>query len=72
MKTRRFSFFYVKHTSYVEHKNMVVGNSMIGFLLVIDVSEWDIPGIEPGPLGGNTSALTNELQTLTIRMKDEL
>ena len=42
--------------------NMVGGSSMIGFPLVIAVSERDMPGIEPGPLGWHTSALTNELQ----------
>ena len=35
---------------------------MVGFPLVIAVSERDMPGIEPGPLGWHTSALTNELQ----------
>ena len=37
---------------------------MIGFPLAIAVSEWDMPGIEPGPLalGWQTSGLTNELQ----------
>jgi hypothetical protein len=29
---------------------------------VIAVSEWDMPGIEPGPLGWFTSAQTNEVQ----------
>ena len=42
------------------HENMVGG--MIGFPLVIAVSEWDMLGIKPGPLGWHTSALTNELQ----------
>ena len=42
---------------------MVVGRSrMIGFALVIDYSERDMPGIEHGLLGLHTSALTNELQ----------
>ena len=35
---------------------------MIRFPLVIAVSERDMPGIETGPLGWHTSALTNELQ----------
>ena len=35
---------------------------MIGFPHVIADSEGDIPGIEPGPLGWHTSALTIELQ----------
>ena len=31
-------------------------------MLVIAVSEWDMPGIEPGLQGWYTSALPNELQ----------
>ena len=50
---------YDKH---VVHENVVGGSSMIRFPLVIAVSERDMPGIEPGPLGWHTSALTNELQ----------
>ena len=42
---------------------------MIGFPLVISVSERDMPGIEPGPLGWHTSALTNELQEVFIAFK---
>ena len=45
---------------HVVPENMVGGSSMIGFLLVIAVSEWDMSGFEPGPLGWNTRALTNE------------
>ena len=41
---------------------MVGGSSMIGFPLVIALHERDMPGIEPGPLGWHTNALTNELQ----------
>ena len=56
----------VKHRSvvlkHVVHKNVVGGSSMIEFPLVIAVSKRDMPGIEPGPLGWYTSALTNELQ----------
>ena len=33
------------------HEKVGSGSSMIGFPLVIAVSERDIPGIEPGPLG---------------------
>ena len=33
---------------HVVHKNVVGGSSMIGFPLGIAVSEWDMPGIEPG------------------------
>ena len=40
---------------------MLGGSSMIGFPLVIAVSERDMPGIEPGVLGWHTSVLTNEL-----------
>ena len=47
---------------HVVHKNVVGGSIMIRFPLVIAVSEWDMPGIKPGPLGWHTSALTNELQ----------
>jgi hypothetical protein len=36
-------------------------SSMIGLPLVIAVSEWDMSGIIPGPLGLETSALTNQL-----------
>ena len=53
---------------HVVHKNVVGGSSMIGFPLVIAVSERDMPGIEPGPLGWHTSALTNELQE--VRQKN--
>ena len=51
-------------TKHVVHKNMVVGSSMIGFPLEIAISEQDMPGIERGPLGWHTSALTNELQEI--------
>ena len=44
------------------HENMVGGSNMVGFPLVIAVSEWDIIGIKPGTQGWPTSALTNELQ----------
>ena len=37
---------------------MVDGRSMIGFPLVKADSERDMPGIEPGPLGWYTGALT--------------
>jgi hypothetical protein len=47
---------------HVVRENMVDGSSMIGFPLVIAVSEWDIPEIKPWTLGCNTSALTNEIQ----------
>ena len=45
---------------------MVDGSSMIGFPLVIADSERDIPGIEPGPLGWYTSALTTGLQEVFV------
>ena len=54
---------------HVGHENVVGGISMIGFPLVISVSEWDMPGIEPGPLGLHTSTLTNELQEVFIAFK---
>ena len=50
---------------HLVHENVVGGNSMIRFRLVIAVSERDMPGIEPGPLGWHTSALTNELQEVS-------
>jgi hypothetical protein len=57
---------FVTHLSqifkYVVHNNVVGGSSMVGFSLVIAVSERDMPEIEPGLLGWHTSALTNELQ----------
>ena len=40
---------------------VVVGSSMIGFPLVIAVSERDLSGIKPGLLSCHSSALTNEL-----------
>ena len=44
---------------------MVGGSSIIWvFPLVIADSEWDMQGIEPGPLGWHTSTLTTELQEL--------
>ena len=45
---------------------MVDGSSMIGFHLVIAVSEWEMPGIKHGTLGWYTSALTNGLQEGTV------
>ena len=44
------------------HKNVVGGSNMIGFPLVIAVSERNMSGIKPGSLGWHTSALTYELQ----------
>ena len=44
------------------------GSSMIRFPLVIAVSERDMPGIEPGPLGWHTSALTNKLQEVRLKI----
>ena len=41
---------------------------MIGFPLVIAVSDWDMPGIEHGPLSWHTSALTNELQEVNYEV----
>ena len=52
----------LKQHLHVVHKNVVGGSSMIGFPFVIAVSEWDMPGIKPGPLGWHVSALTNELE----------
>ena len=52
-------YVQIKH---IEHRNVVEVSSMIGFPLVMADSERDKPGIEPGPLGWHTSALTNELQ----------
>ena len=54
------------YNKHVVHENAVDGSSMIGFPLVIAVSERDMPGIEPGPLGWHTSALTNELQEVRL------
>ena len=45
---------------------MVGGSSMIRFPLVIAVSERDMPGIKPGPIGWHTSVLTNELQEVRL------
>ena len=57
-----FHLIWPTFDEHVVHKSVVSGSSMIGFLLVIAVSAQDMPGIEPGPLGWQTSALTNELQ----------
>ena len=51
---------------HVVHKNVVGGSSLIRFPLVKAVSERDMPGIEPGPLGWQTSTLTNELQEIRL------
>ena len=59
------SVLYYKH---VVHENVVGGSSMIGFRLVIAVSEWDMPGIEPRPLGWHTSALTNEGELAEVKL----
>jgi hypothetical protein len=40
---------------------------MIGFPLVIAVSEQDMPGIEPGPIGWHTSY---KLQEVSIIMSE--
>jgi hypothetical protein len=47
---------------------VVDGSSMIGFLLVIADTEQDMPGIEPGPLGWYTSALTTGLQEVAWKI----
>jgi hypothetical protein len=51
---------------HVVHENAVGGSSKISFPLAKAVSEWDMPGIEPGPLGWHTSALTNELEEVDL------
>jgi hypothetical protein len=48
--------------THVVHEIVVGGSSMIGFRHVINDTERDMPGIEPGSLGWHTRALTNELQ----------
>ena len=57
---------------YVVHRNVVDGSRMIGIPLSIVDSEWDMPWIEPGPLGWHTSALTNELQEVRLVQLPEL
>ena len=47
---------------HVVYENVLDGSSMVGFPLVIADSLQDIPGIEPGPLGWHTNALTTQLQ----------
>ena len=55
---------------YVVHNNVLGGSSMIGLPLVIAVSERDMPGIEPGPLGWHISVLTNEIhQVINIHVQ---
>ena len=50
---------------HVVHENVVGGSSVLRvFPLVIAVSERDMPGIEPGPLGWYTSALTTGLHEM--------
>ena len=45
------------------HENLIGGSSIVlVFPLEIADSERDMPGIEPGPLGWDTSALTTRLQ----------
>ena len=55
---------FILSCKHVVHENVVSGSSMIGFPLVIAVSDQDMPGMEPGPPGWHTSALTNELQEI--------
>ena len=47
---------------HLVHENVVGGSCMSRFPLVIAVSELEMPGIKPVPLGWHTSALTTELQ----------
>ena len=47
------------------HDNMV-GGSMIWFPLVIALSERDIKGVKPGPLGWHTSTLTGVPPTIAL------
>ena len=52
---------------HVVHENVVGGSSVLRvFPFVIAVSEWDMPGIEPGPLGWYTRALTTGLQEVRL------
>ena len=44
------------------HEIVVDDSSMIGFHLIIDESEQNMPGIHAGLLAWHTRALTNELQ----------
>ena len=46
---------------HVVHKNMVGGSSMILIPLIIVDFEQDVSGIDPGPLGWHTRALTNDV-----------
>ena len=49
---------------HVVHENMVDGSSVLRVSpLVIAVSERDMPGIEPGPLGWYTSQRPNHWAT---------
>ena len=51
--------FYTEQ-KHVVHKNLIGGSSIIWiFHLVKADSERDMPGIEPGPLGGYTSAISS-------------
>ena len=58
--------YNIRVNKRVVQENVVGGTSIIGFPLVIAVSEQDIPGIEPGKLRWQTSALTNELQEVLL------
>ena len=52
----------------VVHEDVVGGSSMIGVHLVIAVSEQNMTGIEPGPLGWHTRALSNKLQEVSTKV----
>ena len=50
---------------------LIVSSAVVGGSSIIrfPVSERDMPGIEHGPLGWHTHALTNELQEIVLQTK---
>ena len=55
---------------HVVHENLIGSSSIIWvFPLVIADSEQDMPGIEPGPLGWYTTALTTRLQEVRLNFQ---
>ena len=53
---------FVYYDRHVVHIKVVDGSSIIRFPLVLADSEGEMPGMEPGPVGWYTSALTTEVR----------
>ena len=66
------SIYNAQLSKDVVHENVVGGSNITWvFPLVIADSERDMPGIEPGPLGWYTSALTTGLQEVRLDFLQE-